>query len=70
MAYRCAVISGATSIHAPHFFPWPLLVVRHLLSETIIYLDHLAYKNGYFQNRTKLINSNGNFWCTIPIASS
>lgn len=57
----------STVVHAPHFFPWPPLIGRLMLAESVVFLDHLPFKKGYFQNRTLLQGKNGAFWCTVPV---
>lgn len=60
-------IKGSVVVHSPHFFPWPPLLARLALAETIVFLDHLPFKKDYFQHRTKLIQRNEAIWIGLPI---
>lgn len=56
------------SIHQPHFLPWLGYFNKALYSDIFVWLDSVQYRKGYFQNRTRIANSQGHrLWLTLGV---
>lgn len=60
------------SIHQPHFLPWLGYFNKVLNSDTFVWLHNVQFRKNYFQNRTKIKNSDTDqeLWLTIPVKAS
>ena len=58
------------TIHQPEHLPWTGFFHKMMLADLYVYLDHVQYRKGYFQNRNKIVNKEGKeVWATIPLKS-
>lgn len=57
------------SIHQPHFLPWLGYFNKVFNSDTFVWLHNVQFRKNYFQNRTKIKNSDTDqvLWLTIPV---
>ena len=55
------------TIHQPEFMPWLGFFDKINLSDTVVLLDNVQYRNKYFQNRNKIKGVNGEVWINVPI---
>ena len=56
------------SIHQPHFLPWLGYFNKALHSDIFVWLDSVQYRKNYFQNRTRIANSQGHpLWLTVGV---
>lgn len=54
--------------HQPHFLPWIPYFNKLAYSDVFIVLDDVDYRRQYYQNRTRIVDSDGrNYWLTMPI---
>lgn len=60
------------SIHQPHFLPWLGYFNKVFNSDTFVWLHNVQFRKNYFQNRTKIKNSDTDqeLWLTIPVKAS
>ena len=55
------------TIHQPEFMPWLGFFDKINLSDTVVLLDNVQYRDKYFQNRNKIKGVNGEVWINVPI---
>lgn len=56
------------SVHQPHFLPWMGYVNKALRSEAFVWLHSVQYRKNYYQNRTRIKNTDGTaLWLTLPV---
>lgn len=56
------------SIHQPHFLPWIGYFNKVLHSDAFVWLNYVQYRKNYFQNRTRLKNTDEEpLWLTLPV---
>ena len=56
------------SVHQPHFFPWLGYMAKIASSDVFVVLDDVQFTRRNFQNRCKIISSNGaENWLTVPL---
>ena len=56
------------TIHQPEHLPWTGFFHKMMCADLYVYLDHVQYRKGYFQNRNKIVNNEGKeVWATISI---
>lgn len=59
------------AIHQPEFLPWLGFFDKMKRVDTYIILDNVQFSKNGFQNRNRLVDSNGNvFWVTVPVKST
>jgi hypothetical protein len=59
------------SIHQPHFLPWMGYMNKALTSDVFVWLHAVQYRKNYYQNRTKIKNTNEQpLWLTLPVHAS
>ena len=55
------------TIHQPEHMPWTGFFHKMMLADHYVILDSVQYRKGYFHNRNKVINKNGNVsYITVP----
>jgi hypothetical protein len=55
-------------IHQPHFLPWIPYFSRALAADVIVFLDSARYSEGFFHNRTVVLDSVGKaHWLGLPV---
>jgi len=58
------------TIQQPEHLPWTGFFHKMMCADLYVYLDHVQYRKGYFQNRNKIVNMEGKeVWATIPVKS-
>ena len=56
------------TIHQPEHLPWTGFFHKMMCADLYVYLDHVQYRKGYFQNRNKIVNAQGEVaWATVPL---
>lgn len=56
------------TIHQPEHFPYGGFYQKMVASDLFIILDNVNYRKNYYQNRNKLLNTNGiDEWFTIQV---
>ena len=56
------------TIHQPEHLPWTGFFHKMMCADLYVYLDHVQYRKGYFQNRNKIVNTQGEVaWATVPL---
>ncbi len=56
-----------TTIHQPEHLPWLGLFNKISKAEKFVILDSVQYEKNYFQNRNRILGTNGVQWLSIPI---
>jgi hypothetical protein len=54
-------------IHQPAYLPWLGYFDRIRSADLFIILDTVQFQKGSFQNRNKVLTSNGPIWLTVPV---
>jgi hypothetical protein len=58
-------------IHQPHFFPWLGYFNKLLNIDHFIILDDVQYRPRYYQNKTKILHTNGDQpWIVVPVSAN
>ena len=57
------------TIHQPEHLPWLGLFNKIAKAEKYIVLDSVQYEKNYFQNRNRIMGTNGVQWISIPISN-
>lgn len=55
------------TIHQPEHLPWLGLFNKIAKADTFVILDSVQYEKNYFQNRNRILGTNGVQWLSIPI---
>ena len=58
-----------TTIHQPEHLPWLGLFNKMAKAEKFVILDSVQYEKNYFQNRNRIMGTNGVQWISIPISN-
>jgi hypothetical protein len=57
------------TIHQPEHLPWLGFFNKIAKAELFVILDNVQFEKNYFQNRNKIIGTNGVQWINIPIST-
>ena len=57
------------TIHQPEHLPWLGLFNKIAKAERFVILDSVQYEKNYFQNRNRILGTNGVQWLSIPISN-
>jgi hypothetical protein len=58
------------AIHQPEFLPWLGFFYKMSLAEEYIVFDHVQFKKRYFENRNRIVSSQGAVsWVGVPVIS-
>lgn len=57
------------TIHQPEHLPWLGLYNKIAKSEMFVILDSVQYEKNYFQNRNRILGTNGVQWMSIPVSN-
>ena len=57
------------TIHQPEHLPWLGLFNKIAKCEKFVILDSVQYEKNYFQNRNRILGSNGVQWMSIPVSN-
>ena len=55
------------TIHQPEHLPWLGLLNKIAKADTFVILDNVQYEKNYFQNRNRIIGTNGVMWLSVPV---
>lgn len=56
------------TIHQPEHLPWLGLFNKIAKADKFVILDSVQYEKNYFQNRNRIIGTNGIQWINIPVS--
>ena len=54
-------------IHQPEYLPWMGFFNKLSYADVYVALDNVQYRHKYFQNRNKILTSNGECWLNVPV---
>ena len=57
------------TIHQPEHLPWLGLFNKMAKAEKYVVLDSVQYEKNYFQNRNRILGTNGVQWISIPVSN-
>jgi len=57
------------TIHQPEHLPWLGLLNKISKADLFVILDSVQYEKNYFQNRNKILGTNGVQWISIPVSN-
>jgi hypothetical protein len=57
------------TIHQPEHLPWPGFFGKLSHADAIVLLDVVQFRKNYFQNRNRVLTSQGLAWVTVPVLS-
>jgi hypothetical protein len=57
------------TIHQPEHLPWLGFFHKINAADCIVLLDQVQYRHRYFQNRNKVMSTNGPMFLTVPVSS-
>lgn len=57
------------TIHQPEHLPWLGLFNKIAKCEKFVILDSVQYEKNYFQNRNRILGTNGVQWISIPVSN-
>lgn len=57
------------TIHQPEHLPWLGLFNKIAKAEKYVILDSVQYEKNYFQNRNRILGTNGVQWISIPVSN-
>ena len=57
------------TIHQPEHLPWLGLFNKIAKADLFVILDSVQYEKNYFQNRNRIMGTNGVQWISIPISN-
>ena len=57
------------TIHQPEHLPWLGLFNKIAKAELFVILDSVQFEKNYFQNRNKILGTNGVQWINIPVST-
>lgn len=55
------------TIHQPEHLPWLGLFNKIAKADVFVVLDSVQYEKNYFQNRNRIIGTNGLQWLSVPV---
>ena len=55
------------TIHQPEYLPWMGFFNKLSYADVYVALDNVQYRHKYFQNRNKILTSNGECWLNVPV---
>ena len=58
------------TIHQPEHLPWLGLFNKIAKAEKFVILDSVQYEKNYFQNRNRILGTNGIQWIGIPVVNT
>ena len=58
------------TIHQPEHLPWLGLFNKIAKAEKFVILDSVQYEKNYFQNRNRILGTNGVQWIGIPVVNT
>jgi hypothetical protein len=56
------------SIHQPETYPQLGYFNKIFESDVFVFLDSVAFRKNYFQNRNRVCSKNGDVWLTLPVS--
>jgi hypothetical protein len=63
------LITLIVTVHQPEHLPWLGFFHKLNQADCIVLLDQVQYRDRYFQNRNKVMSTNGPMLLTVPVAS-
>lgn len=57
------------TIHQPEHLPWLGLFNKIAKAEVFVILDSVQFEKNYFQNRNRILGSNGVQWLSVPVST-
>ena len=57
------------TIHQPEHLPWPGFFAKLSNADLMVLLDVVQFRKNYFQNRNRVLTSDGLAWVTVPVLS-
>lgn len=57
------------TIHQPEHLPWLGLFNKIAKADLFVVLDSVQYEKNYFQNRNRILGTNGVQWLSIPVSN-
>ena len=57
------------TIHQPEHLPWLGLFNKIAKAKKFVILDSVQYEKNYFQNRNRILGTNGVQWISIPVSN-
>lgn len=57
------------TIHQPEHLPWLGLFNKIAKADLFVILDSVQYEKNYFQNRNRIMGTNGVQWISIPVSN-
>lgn len=57
------------TIHQPEHLPWLGLFNKIAKAERYVVLDSVQYEKNYFQNRNRILGTNGVQWLSVPVSN-
>ncbi len=58
------------AIHQPNYFPWLGYFYKMLQTDIFIFLDTVQFSKNSYQNRVKIMTSQGAQWLTQPVSTA
>ncbi len=55
------------TIHQPEYLPWLGFFNKLMYSDMYVALDNVQYRHKYFQNRNRIMTTNGDCWVNVPV---
>ena len=55
------------TIHQPEHLPWLGFFNKMSTADQFVILDSVQYRKNYFQNRNKILGTNGEQWLMVPV---
>jgi WbqC-like protein family len=55
-------------MHQPHYLPYLGLIHRISLVDLFVYVDHVQFTRGGWQNRNLILTNKGCSWLTVPVS--
>ncbi len=55
------------TIHQPEHLPWLGFFHKMKSADLFVYLDDVQFRKNYFQNRNRILGTNGPQWVTVPV---
>lgn len=60
---------GVITIHQPEHLPWLGFFNKMAKADMLVILDSVPFRKNYFQNRNKIIGTNGVQWLGVPVST-